>query len=92
MGREIPYLLEVEESSGESSFITRHLIKAADAQMVKYHYHRTLKSYGYTDTQYGKHTLEMWDQGLTSEIVGIQELGYVEFEILDQYLHHWTKE
>lgn len=85
------YLLEVEERSGEDEFITRHLIEAKDKQMVKYHFHRTLKDWGYTDSQWGKHCLECWDRGLMSEIVGITELDAYEYEILDRYLYHWTK-
>lgn len=85
------YLLEVEENAGEPTFVTRHLIEATDEQMVKYHFHRTLKDWGYTDTQFGKHTLENWDQGIMAEIVGIRELEPEEHSVLSKFLYEWSK-
>lgn len=85
------YLLETEESSGESKFFTQHLIEAENEQMVKYHFHRTLKDWGYTDSPFEKHCLENWDMGLLAEIVGIRELNPLEAKVLDRYLYHWTK-
>ena len=85
------YLLEVEESSGDQRFTTRHLIEAMDEQMVKYHFHRTLKDFGYNDCQHGKHELESWDLGLAAEIADIRKLDDVEETVLDRYLSYWTK-
>jgi hypothetical protein len=86
-----PYLLTLTESAGELVFETYHLIEAKDRQMVKYHFHRTLKDWGYTDTQWKKHCLESWDRGAMAEIASIHKLKPEEYEILDKFLYHWTK-
>lgn len=85
-----PYLLVVEESSGGNSFITRHVIKAEDRQKVKYHFHRTLKDWGYNDTPYGKHCLEGPHQML-SEICDIRRLKPEEYDVMDKFLSSWVK-
>ena len=85
-----PYLLEVVESAGEDEFMTRHLIEVEDRQMVKYHFHRTLKDWGYSDTQWDKHCLQGY-RGLHSEIYSIKSLAPEEYDVLDQYLPHWAK-
>lgn len=84
------YLLVLEENSGASEHITRHVIEADDRQMVKYHYHRTLKDWGWHNTQYGKHCLE-GAHGLLSEIREIRELDSTEYRILKKHLPSWAK-
>lgn len=86
-----PFLLETIERAGEDEFMTRHLIEAEDRQMVKYHFHHTLKDWGYTDTQFDKHCLEGW-RGLMTEIHSIKRLDPEEYEILDRHLPHWVIE
>lgn len=85
-----PFLLTVLENSGGNEFLTRHLIKADDYQKVKYHYHRTLKDWGWHDTQFGKHVLE-GPHGLHSEIQSIQPLSREEYDIMSKYLTTWAK-
>lgn len=85
------YLLTLEEMCGDNGFMTRHLIEAEDRQMVKYHFHRTLKDWGYTDSQYQKHCLESWDLGLSAEIYEIRKLKPEEYNILNKFLSHWAK-
>jgi hypothetical protein len=85
------YLLTLEERAGENEFITRHLIEAEDIQMVKYHYHRTLKDWGYTDTAHGKHRLESWNLGLSCEIQNIRPLERQEWGVLREFLPTWAK-
>jgi len=89
MGR---YLLTLLETSGEHEHTTRHLIEADNAQMVKYHYHRTLKDMGWSDAyRYGdKHTLEGY-RGLCTELMGIDELDYHEWDVMERYLSKWAK-
>jgi hypothetical protein len=83
------YLLELEESSGQDTFVTRHLIKAEDRQHVKYQYHRTMKDRGYTDTR-GKdtHLLE-WDRAfhntLMSSILRIKPLSKAEYAFMKNH-------
>ena len=86
------YLLILLENSGGQEHITRHLIQAEDRQMVKYHFHRTLKEWGYSDTNYGKHCLEHWDTGIFSEIQEIRSLDPTEYEIMGRHLGNWMKE
>lgn len=88
-----PYLLKVEEQSGENTFITHHLIRAENRQKVKYHYHRTLKDWGYTDSIYGgKHTLEGGAFGdVTEDIYSIERLDKQEYDIMSNYIHNWMK-
>jgi hypothetical protein len=84
------YLLTLEESSNGHDFITRHLVKAEDRQKVKYHYHRTLKDWGFGSATWGdKHALSR--DGLSSEIHKIQELTSAEARFLDEFLYNWTK-
>ncbi len=85
------YLLRTEEHHGENATLQQHLIEAADEQMVKYHFHRTLKDWGYTETQFNKHSLENWDTGTLIEIDGIVPLDPTEYEILDRHLYGWAK-
>lgn len=84
------YLLVLEENSGASEHITRHVIEANDKQMVKYHFHRTLKDWGFHDTQFGKHCLE-GHRGLLSEIREVRRLDRHEYNILKKHLPTWSK-
>lgn len=86
------YLLEVEERAGDDTFLTQHIVEASDAQMVKYHFHRTLKSWGYNDSRFGKHYLIGGGGGrLGAEIHNIVPLNQTEYNILNKYLSYWTK-
>jgi hypothetical protein len=86
------FLLTLKEQSGGNDFITNHIIEAEDRQMVKYHYHRTLKDGGWADTdQYrDKHALYGPKQMVT-ELRNIRELSDVESYALKKHLHTWTK-
>jgi hypothetical protein len=89
------YLLEVTNNSGGAEVVTKHLIDAENRQKVKYHYHRTQRSCGYTDVfgddQY-KHTLENAHSGLVTEIFRIREIeSPAEIAALEQYLPNWPK-
>lgn len=84
------YLLVVEENSGGIEHFTRHVIEADDRQMVKYHFHRTLKDMGYTDTSYGKHCLK-GARGLLNNIQEIRRLDRHEYNILEDHLPTWGK-
>lgn len=84
------YLMRVKEKCGENEFVSHQLIRANDRQMVKYHFHRTLKGMGYADTSIGKHVLEQWSQGIMTELDGITELQPVEWNVLDEHLYRWT--
>lgn len=86
---EEPYLLTLEESAGEDTFITKHIIKTENRQKVKYHFHRTMKDWGYTDTQFGKHCLQ--SGYLHCEIFSIDSLTDEEYNILDRFLPSWYK-
>jgi len=90
MGR---YLLTLLETSGDGhEHTTRHLIEADTEQMVKYHYHRTLKDMGWSDAhRWGdKHTLEGY-RGICTELMGINELDYHEWDVMERYLSKWAK-
>lgn len=84
------YLLILEENSGASEHITRHLIEAQDRQMVKYHFHKTLKDWGWNNTQYGKHCLE-GARGLLSEIREIRNIERYEYEVMESHVPKWAK-
>jgi hypothetical protein len=86
MGR---YLLTVIEKAGRHEFFTNHVLEATDVQMVKYHFHRTLKDHGYTDSPHGKHNLRR--DGLGAEIHEIQEIDGLEWDVLENHTHRWTK-
>mgnify|MGYP000485784125 CR=1 FL=1 len=89
------YLLEVTNKGGEAEVVTKHLIEAENRQKVKYHYHRTQRSCGYTplfrtDDQH-KHTLE-GDFGFVTDIYQIREIeSPAEVAALEQYLPSWEK-
>jgi hypothetical protein len=83
------YLLTLEESGGSHDFITRHLIEAEDRQKVKYHYHRTLKDWGYTSAPLGKHSLRCCR--IAADIHEIRELTRAEYGFLNEFLYNWTK-
>lgn len=85
------YLLEVEAHFGEWTEQLTYTIEAPDAQMVKYHFHHTLKDWGFTDTQFGKHCLEQWDNGIMKEIYEIREISRHEFEVLDKHVYSFHK-
>lgn len=90
MGKE-PYLLTLKEQTNGNEFLTYHVIEATDRQMVKYHFHRTLKDMGYTDSPFEKHCLEWWNAGMLAEIYNIQKLDQSEYNVLSQYLSRWMK-
>jgi hypothetical protein len=84
------YLLTLEESGGQHDFMTRHLIEAEDRQKVKYHYHRTLKDWGYTSAPWGgKHALRR--DNLAANIYEIRKLTPAEYGFLNEFLYNWTK-
>lgn len=85
------YLLTIEVSMGDWQEFMTHTIEAQDRQMVKYHFHHTLKDWGFKDTQFGKHVLENWDAGILKEIYEIKELDRHEFEIIDDNIYSWHK-
>ena len=87
------YLLKVDEGAGNNSFTTNHLITAKDRQMVKYHFHRTLKDGVYTDSQYDDnkhHLISKWSS-TTAEIASIEKLTQTEANILSKFINYWTK-
>lgn len=85
------YILTLEENSGGIEHITHHLIEARDRQMVKYHFHKTLKDWGFRDTEFGKHCLE-GARGLLSEIQEITEVERYEYEVMEKHIPNWQKE
>jgi len=84
------YVLSLAEYAGMNEYRTNHVVEAEDEQMVKYHYHRTLKQMGYTDTFHNKHCLEGHDQSLT-EIDTIKEISKAEYKFLSEYIPNWIK-
>lgn len=90
------YLLEVANNCGEAEVVTKHLIEAENRQKVKYHYHRTQRSCGYTplfqtDDQH-KHSLEDSYSGLVTDIFQIREIeSPAEVAALEQYITSWAK-
>jgi len=86
------YLLKVEEQSGEHTFVKHHLIRAENRQKVKYHYHRTLKDWGYTDTR-SRHThnLERDWGAVRADIYSIERLDRKEYDIMSDYVTDWVK-
>ena len=85
------YLLELLETSGLNDYVTQHIIRAEDKQMVKYHYHRTLKTFGYGDANISdKHCLKGPQEDFT-EIQQIKHLSDVEASIMQRHLPEWTK-
>jgi hypothetical protein len=84
------YLLEVAEGASGHEFVTRHLIEAEDRQKVKYHYHRTLKTWAYREAPWGdKHALQR--DALSAELFGIRKLTDAEYKFLDEFLVDWVK-
>jgi len=84
------YLMVVEENSGIAEHIVRHVIEANDRQMVKYHFHKTLKEWGHSDTPYGKHCLEGANQLLT-ELTDVRRIDRHEYDILKKHIGSWHK-
>lgn len=85
------FLLRLIEGFGEFENYTYHLIEAEDKQMVKYHYHHTLKDWGYRNADWGdKHSLDTWDHGW-AELDSIYELDNVEHHVLQEYITEWHK-
>lgn len=84
------YLMVIEEHSGGNELIARHVIEANSRQKAKYHFHRTLKDWGYHDTQYGKHCLE-GAHGLLAELSEVRKIDRHEYEILKKHISTWTK-
>jgi hypothetical protein len=84
------YLLTLKERKGLDVFHTQHLIRADNEQKVKYHYHRTLKDWGWTNTQYqDKHNLKR--DNLEASIEQIRELTGAEYVFLKDFLQEWVK-
>lgn len=85
------YLMRLVEGFGEFENVTHHLIEATNEQMVKYHYHYTMKDCGYTDAMWGgKHSLDTWDSGW-AELDRITELNHIEYDVLSDYIRDWHK-
>ena len=79
------------EGFGEFENYTYHLIDAEDKQMVKYHYHHTMKDWGYNTADWGdKHSLDSWDSGF-AELDRISELNNMEYGVLKEYISEWHK-
>jgi len=87
------YLLTVEEQTSKNVFYTNHIVEAENEQMVKYHYHRTMKDGLYQDSAYSgnKHLLKSFDGGLMADIYEIKELSDQEQSILSRHLPEWLK-
>lgn len=85
------YLIETLEVEGAGNeHLTHHVITADNRQMVKYHFHRTLKDWGYTDSQFDKHCLKSANH-LFTELVGIKPLSSLEYDVMSDYLPTWSK-
>lgn len=85
------YLLTIELTCGNWKEYLTHTIEAENRQKVKYHFHHTLKDWGFTDTSFGKHVLENWDAGVLNEIYEIKELERYEYEILNEHIYSFAK-
>lgn len=85
------FVLTVELSFGEWKEYLSFNIEAQDRQMVKYHYHYTLKDWGFSDTQFGKHCLENWTNGIVEDIHKIEKVSPHEYTILDEYMYEFPK-
>jgi len=83
--------MRLVEGSGEHENYTYHTVEAEDEQMVKYHYHYTLKEWGYSSAQWGnKHALSRGSMSW-AELDKITELSDVENFVLEKYLTEWHK-
>lgn len=86
------YLMTIELACGEWQEYLTLTIEAQDRQMVKYHFHRTLKDWGFKDCSFGgKHCLELWDMGVAKELYEIKEIDRLEWEILDEHIYSFHK-
>ena len=85
------YILKVEQQSGENQFVEAHPIEAEDVQKVKYHYHRTLKDFGWHDTQLGGKHLLQGPNGVMSDILTIRPIDREEYLLMRKYLSTWSK-
>ena len=87
------YLLEVENHAYDNTLYNQFIIEAEDAQMVKYHYHRTQRKAGYSQVfDNYTHLLEAPTGGLTTEIESIRRVDEPEeLETLENYLPEWPK-
>jgi hypothetical protein len=83
------FVLKVEKHYGRAEEVVTQLVEAADRQMVKYKYHKSMKEIGYHDTQHSTHYLENWDMGINADIHSIQEVSRREWEVLGKYLYSW---
>lgn len=87
----VHYLMRLVEGFGEFENYTYHLIDARDEQMVKYHYHHTMKDWGYHNADWGnKHSLDSWDSG-HAKLDRISELNNMEYGVLREYITNWYK-
>ena len=84
------YVMVLEESISGNNFTVQHIIEAEDEQKVKYHFHRTLKDFGFNNTQFGKHCLQ-GHNGLVTELVSIRPIENIEHQVLKKFLPSWTK-
>jgi len=85
------YLLTIEMTCGDWQEYLTLTIEAENRQKVKYHFHHTLKDWGFSDTSFGKHCLENWDAGILKEIYEIREVERYKWEILDEYIYSFHK-
>jgi len=90
MSQTEPYVMVLEESTAGNNFTVRHIIEAENRQKVKYHFHRTLKDFGYSDTEFCKHCLQ-GHNGLVAELVDIRPLDNIEHQVLEKFIPKWTK-
>lgn len=84
------YLLTLEEGSRDNYHQTKHLIEAENPQMVKYHFHRSLKDWGYTDYPSDKKHRLHREEGF-AEIKTITELDHSDYHTLNKYIDKWMK-
>lgn len=85
------YLLKVEQNVGENHFVESHPIEAEDEQKVKYHYHRTLKDFGWHDTRLGGKHLLQGPNDVMSDILSIRPIKREDYLLMRKYLSTWTK-
>lgn len=84
------YLMTLLREADGMEVEQHFVIEASGPQMAKYHYHRTMKEMGLTDTQFGKHCLEGMRHTFTT-LTDVEPIDRVEANVLEQYLPEWTK-
>lgn len=83
-----PFLLRTHDWYCDHEIVQPFYIEAESIQQVKYLYHKTLRTWGYYDTDFGKHTLES-DDGHTVDIETITPLSDREAFILSAHVQTW---